>query len=93
MSEDIQKGKGHGYIDKKGKICMESCFACGKENYAMAVSSGTCAWCGHNPNKKPVRKVAHKEVRGPSPLANVLKLLILQDQTNKEFIRRHGGLK
>lgn len=49
---NIQDGKGHGFIDEDGKKCMERCFSCGKENYAMAVISGFCAWCGFNANEK-----------------------------------------
>lgn len=33
-----------------GTWCMVRCFTCGgergRENYAMAVASGQCAWCG-----------------------------------------------
>lgn len=33
-----------------GQLYLVRCFACdkerGKENWAMAVSSGICAWCG-----------------------------------------------
>lgn len=42
------------YVDKKGKVCMIRCIECGKENWAMAVSSGTCAWCGFDANLPPV---------------------------------------
>jgi hypothetical protein len=47
---DIRKGKGFGYEDE-GTICMIRCFECGRENWAMAVAAGYCAWCGHNPNE------------------------------------------
>lgn len=50
MSEDIKKGKGFGYKKDDGSIGMIRCFECGRENYAMAVSSGCCAWCGHDAN-------------------------------------------
>jgi len=50
-SENINEGKGHGFISKEGKKCMERCFRCGKENYSMAVISGFCAWCGFNANE------------------------------------------
>jgi ribosomal protein L37E len=91
MSDDIRKGKGYGYRAKTGKICMEKCFSCGKENYALAVSSGTCAWCGYDANKK----VARKAVRGPSPLAGPIKLLILEDRlkmANRDFQKKHRRL-
>lgn len=47
---DLHRGKGFGY-EYAGKICMIRCFECGLGNYAMAVASGFCAWCGHNPNE------------------------------------------
>lgn len=49
---EIYEAKGNGYIDKQDKICMIRCFECGKENYAMNVSSGFCTWCGYNPNSE-----------------------------------------
>ena len=40
----------HPNFREDGKLYLVRCFACGgkygKENYAMAVSSGQCAWCG-----------------------------------------------
>jgi ribosomal protein L37E len=78
-----------------GKICMEKCFKCGKENYAPAVATGSCAWCGHDANKKAV--TIRKGVKyGPSPLQGAIKLLILQDQLktqHREFRKKQGGQK
>jgi hypothetical protein len=38
------------FRDDEGKLFLVRCFVCdkkhGEENYAMAVSSGICAWCG-----------------------------------------------
>lgn len=38
------------YRNKDGLLCIIRCFACepnrGKENWAMAVASGQCQWCG-----------------------------------------------
>jgi hypothetical protein len=38
------------FRDKSGKLFLVRCFNCeierGKENWAPAVASGTCAWCG-----------------------------------------------
>ena len=50
--KNIQKDKGFGYVDKNGKICMERCFDCGKENYMMNIPTGYCTWCGFNANEK-----------------------------------------
>lgn len=52
MSKDVRKGQGYGYQQEDGKTCMIRCFECGRENYAMAVSSGYCAWCNHDANKE-----------------------------------------
>jgi ribosomal protein L37E len=97
MQKLIKKGKGSGYIDEtNGRICMERCFACGKENYALAVSSGTCAWCGHDANKKPETTIRKGVKYGPSVIKGAIKTLILQDQlkmAQDKFRRRHGGLK
>ena len=48
---DIKTGKGFGYKDEGGKICMQRCFECGRENWVVAVSSGQCAFCGHDANE------------------------------------------
>lgn len=59
-SEDIHRNKGFGYSKKledgRKLICMIRCFECGRENYAPAVATGWCAWCGHNPNPADLRK-------------------------------------
>ncbi len=57
MSKDVSYGLGFGYETPEGKLCMIRCFSCGRENYAMAVSSGCCAFCGHDANSnQPVPK-------------------------------------
>ena len=77
---DIRKGKGVGYKDtKSGLVCMIRCFACGKENWAMAVASGQCAWCGHDANKKAVLK---KQGKGTATTKGAINMLILQDKLN-----------
>jgi len=43
---DVRIGKGLGFLTKDGKLYLKRCFDCGRENYAMAVPSGICAWCG-----------------------------------------------
>jgi len=40
--------KGDGYIGKDKKIGLIRCPMCGRENYAMCVTSGQCAWCEFN---------------------------------------------
>jgi len=37
------------FRDKTGRLYLVRCYECaegGKENYAVAVYSGQCAWCG-----------------------------------------------
>lgn len=40
-----QDGKYIGF-EAGGKLYLTRCPKCDRENYAMAVSSGQCAWCG-----------------------------------------------
>ena len=56
-SDDLTwEGGGNGYRSKKDdKICILRCPECGKENYAMAVNSGQCCWCGFTVNKKETK--------------------------------------
>lgn len=56
MTTDVRKGVGFGYKTRNGKICMVRCFKCGAENHSMVVSTGKCAWCGHDANKKKAKK-------------------------------------
>jgi len=56
METNINKGEGRGFISKDGKICMTRCFECGRENYAAAVTSGCCVWCGHDANEDTSKK-------------------------------------
>ncbi len=38
------------FLGADGRFCLVRCFACdpehGRENWAPAVASGECAWCG-----------------------------------------------
>lgn len=44
----------YGFIGDDGKLYLTRCPECKLENWAFAVSSGQCAWCGHKPaNVKP----------------------------------------
>lgn len=49
-SDDIvYDNGGKGFIPKEGdkRVCILTCPACKKENYAMSVCSGQCYWCGY----------------------------------------------
>lgn len=37
-------------------IYLERCPDCGRENYAPAVASGICSWCGYDANDVARRK-------------------------------------
>lgn len=48
---ELKVKKGFGWYDKQRKaISMTRCFECGRENYAPAVTTGECAWCGYDAN-------------------------------------------
>lgn len=34
------------------KRCLVKCPKCGRENYAMAVTTGVCAWCAYDVTKE-----------------------------------------
>jgi len=36
----------------KGNVFLVRCEGCDKENYALAVASGKCAWCGYDANEE-----------------------------------------
>lgn len=42
--------KPPNFRDEEGQLFLVRCYACdpkfGKENYAMIVAKGICAWCG-----------------------------------------------
>lgn len=48
------------FITKDGSVYLVRCPKCGKENWAPAVASGQCAWCGFNGNAE----VADGQVQG-----------------------------
>lgn len=77
---DIREGKGVGY-ERDGFKCMIKCFDCGKENYAMAVTSGRCAWCGFDANPNKTRKDASRAGG----------LTISKDRQHMSDIGRRGG--
>lgn len=52
MAKTVTKGNGYGFERSIGGIAMQRCFECGRENYALAVYSGQCAWCNHDANKE-----------------------------------------
>ena len=45
------KEVGFGYVDReRGRIGLIKCPKCLRENYAVAVADGICAFCGFNAN-------------------------------------------
>jgi ribosomal protein L37E len=41
----------HPNFISNNKVFCVRCQICGKENYALAVASGICVWCGEDHNK------------------------------------------
>ena len=58
---DVRTEKGYGFLTKSGKQFLVRCHECGKENYAPAVASGCCAWCGYDANATQQPSTSHKE--------------------------------
>ena len=47
----LMDGKHVGFTSlDSDKIRLQRCPECGRGNHAMAVMSGTCAWCGYDAN-------------------------------------------
>ena len=44
--------RGYGFVKEDGPLALIRCphIECGRENYAMNVTSGVCTWCGFNSN-------------------------------------------
>ncbi len=49
-SEELPKGLWRDA--GTGKISLERCPKCGRENYIMNVLLGICTWCGYDANKE-----------------------------------------
>lgn len=43
--EDQLKNRAN-FLGDDGNLFLVRCMACKMENYAMAVASGVCSWCG-----------------------------------------------
>ena len=85
-SDDVTwEGGGSGYRSKKdGKICILKCPACKKENYAMAVSSGQCCWCGFT---------ADREVNKMKELQRMIRVAIFErHHTLEEALAAHNAV-
>lgn len=47
------KQVGHGYKAKRdGRVCIDVCPKCRKENYALAKATGYCAFCRYYANEE-----------------------------------------
>lgn len=46
--------KSHVFRGKNGKLFMQICPKCEKENYALSVASGQCAWCGYEATENDI---------------------------------------
>lgn len=47
---------GNVWRADNGDIYMNRCPRCERENYALAVSSGVCSWCGERATEKHLRQ-------------------------------------
>jgi len=67
-AKKINQEQGANFRGKNGKLYLVRCYACGdkdgrgRENWAPAVASGTCAWCGWSGEEKGA-KCGEKEKR------------------------------
>lgn len=57
--------QGHGnFRSKEGKLFLVRCYVCdpeyGRENYAMAIAGGECAWCGWSDKSKQTEENDHE---------------------------------
>lgn len=43
---------GNVWASKEGALYLQRCPKCERENYAMAVTSGQCCWCGYKAKKE-----------------------------------------
>ena len=50
--KDNMQSKHPNFIGDNGKLYLVRCFKCNTENYAMAVATGICAWCGWSEKNK-----------------------------------------
>jgi ribosomal protein L37E len=53
----VKVPKGTFWAEKANKLYMVRCPECKNENWAMAVATGICAWCGYDCNSKNNKKV------------------------------------
>jgi hypothetical protein len=63
VNKEVNQNQSPNFRDKKGNLYLVRCFACGgemgKENWAVVVATGTCAWCGWK--EKKINKQAEIE--------------------------------
>lgn len=45
----------YGFLGDDGKVYLQRCPLCGRENYAMAVATGQCCWCGYKGRQDDVK--------------------------------------
>lgn len=50
MADPVNQERHPNFRNADGQLYLVRCFACeperGRENYALAVPSGQCCWCG-----------------------------------------------
>lgn len=76
---DIRYKNGYGWINQDGTICATRCFDCGRENYALAVSTGCCAKCGVDFNSIEYQN-KNPQIIDPGVLKNLKKTLPIKTE-------------
>lgn len=50
--DNVLKDPKGTYRDEDGTLCLIYCPECKRENWAMVVATGQCAWCGYSEKKE-----------------------------------------
>ena len=56
VSREEQLKNKANFESEEGKLFIVQCVACNQENWALAVASGCCAWCGWEENNKLIKE-------------------------------------
>lgn len=45
----------YGFLGGNNKVYLTRCPECERENYAIAVATGQCCWCGYKAKKEDIK--------------------------------------
>jgi len=57
MNIELTTTSSPNFCSEDGRAYLVVCPKCTRENYAPAVSSGRCVWCGYDLNKTKIVKI------------------------------------